>query len=154
MLKFNIIIESDLFINMLSKFTISHSSVTQSCSTLFNFMDCSMSGLPVHHQLLKLAQTHIYRTSDAIQPFHHLSSLSPPAFNFFSIRVFSRSQFFASRSQSIGVSASTSVLPMNIQDWFPVVLTGWISLQSKGLSRIFSSTTVQKQQFFGAQLSL
>ena len=54
----------------------------------------------------------------------------------------------------LGVSALTSVLPMNIQDWFPVGLTGWISLQSKGLSRIFSNTTVQKHQFFGAQLSL
>ena len=64
------------------------------------------------------------------------------------------SQFFASGGQSIGVSASASVLPMNIQDWFPLGWTGWISLQSKGLSRVFSSTTVQKHQFFGAQLSL
>ena len=63
-------------------------------------------------------------------------------------------QFFASGGQSIGVSASASVLPMNILDWFPVALTGLISLQSKGLSRVFSSTTVQKHQFFGAQLSL
>ena len=65
-----------------------------------------------------------------------------------------KSQFFAAGGQSIGVSASTSVLPMNIQDWFPLRLTGWISLQSKGLSRLFSNTTVQKHQFFGAQLSL
>ena len=64
------------------------------------------------------------------------------------------SQFFASGGQSIGVSASASVLPMNIQDWFPLGWTGWISLQSKGLSRVFSNTTVQKHQFFGAQLSL
>ena len=64
------------------------------------------------------------------------------------------SQFFASGGQNIGVSASTSVLPMNIQDWFPSGWTGWISLQSKGLSRVFSNTTVQKHQFFGAQLSL
>ena len=61
------------------------------------------------------------------------------------------SQFFASRGQSIGASASVSVLPMNIQDWFPLWLTGLISLQSKGLSRAFSSTTVQKHQFFGTQ---
>ena len=67
---------------------------------------------------------------------------------------FQMSQFFASDGQSIGVSASASVLPMNIQDWFPLGWTGWISLQSKGLSRIFSNTTVQKHQFFGAQLSL
>ena len=64
------------------------------------------------------------------------------------------SQFFASDGQSIAVSASASVLPMNIQDWFLLGWTGWISLQSKGLSRVFSNTTVQKHQFFGAQLSL
>ena len=64
------------------------------------------------------------------------------------------SQFFASSGQNIGVSASASVLPMDIQDWFPLGLTGWISLQSKGLSRVFSNTTVQKHQFFGAQFSL
>ena len=67
---------------------------------------------------------------------------------------FKMSPFFTSGGQSIGVSASTSVLPINIQDWFPLGLTGWISLQSKGLSRIFSNTTVQKHQFFSAQLSL
>ena len=67
---------------------------------------------------------------------------------------FPMSQFFASGDQSIGVSASASVLPMNIQDWFPLGLTGWISLQSKGLSRVFSNTTVQKHQFSDAQLSL
>ena len=64
------------------------------------------------------------------------------------------SQLFASGGQSIGVSTSASVLPMNIQDWFPLGWTGWSSLQSKGLSRVFSNTTVQKHQFFGAQLSL
>ena len=62
------------------------------------------------------------------------------------------SQLFTSGGQSIGFSALTTVLPMNIQDWFPLGLTGWISLQSKRLSRVFSSTTVQKHQFFGAQL--
>ena len=67
---------------------------------------------------------------------------------------FPLSQFFASGGQSIGVSALTSVLPINIQDWFPLGWTGWISLQSKGLSRVFSNTTVQKHQFFDAQLSL
>ena len=67
---------------------------------------------------------------------------------------FSMSRFFTSDSQSIGVSASASVLPMNIQDWFPLGLTGLISLPYKGLSRIFSNTTVQKHQFFSAQLSL
>ena len=67
---------------------------------------------------------------------------------------FQISQFFASGGQRIGVSASTSVLPMNIQDWFPLGWTGWNSLQSKGLSRVFSNITVQKHQFFGTQLSL
>jgi len=66
---------------------------------------------------------------------------------------FQISQFFASGGQNIGVSASTSVLPMNTQDWSPLGWTGWISLQSKGLSRVFSDTTVQKHQFFGAQPS-
>ena len=64
------------------------------------------------------------------------------------------SQLFSSGGQSIGISASTSILPMNTQDWSPLGWTGWISLQSKGLSRVFSNTTVQKHQFFGAQLSL
>ena len=64
------------------------------------------------------------------------------------------SQFFTSGGQSIGASASASVLPMNIQDWFPLGLTGWISLPSKWLSRVFSNTTVQKHQLFGTQLSL
>ena len=67
---------------------------------------------------------------------------------------FPMSKFFPSGGESIGVSASASVLPMNIQDWFPLGWTGWISLQSMGLSRVFSNTTVQKHQFFGAQLSL
>ena len=67
---------------------------------------------------------------------------------------FQMSQFFASGGQSIGVSASTSVPPMNFQDWFPLGWTGWISLLSKGFSRIFSNTTVQKHQFFGVQFSL
>ena len=66
---------------------------------------------------------------------------------------FQMSQLFTSGGQNIGVSASTSLLPMNTQDWFPLGWTSWISLQSKGLSRVFSNTTVQKHQFFGAQLS-
>ena len=74
--------------------------------------------------------------------------------SFSASRSFPVSQFFTSGSQSIGASVSASVLSMNIQDWFPLGLTGFISLQSKGLSRVFSNTTVQKHQFFGAQLSL
>ena len=126
------------------------SSVTQSCPTLCDPMDCSTPGFPVYHQLLEPAQTHVHRVGDAIPLSHPLSSPSPPAFNLSQ----HQSLFFASGGQSIGVSASASVLPMNIQDWFPLGWTGWISLQSKGLSRVFSNTIVQKQQFFGAQPSL
>ena len=74
--------------------------------------------------------------------------------SFLALGSFPMSQFFASGGQSLGVSASLSVLPMNIQDWFPLGWTGWISLQSKGLSRVFSNTTVQKHQFFSTRLSL
>ena len=81
-------------------------------------------------------------------PLLLLPSISP------SIRSLQMSQLFASCGQSIRVSASTSVLPMNTQDWFPLGWTGWISLQSKRLWRVFSNTTVQKHQFFSAQLSL
>ena len=109
---------------------------------------------PVHHQPPELAQTHVHRGSDAIQPSHPLSSPSPPAFNLSQHQgLFKWVSSLASGGQSIGVSASASVLPMNIQDWFPLGLTGLI-LQSKGLSRVFSNTTVQRHQFFDAQPSL
>ena len=118
-------------------------------------MDCSTPGFPVHHQLLKLVQTHVQPVIDAIQPSHPLSSPSPPAPQSFQTSgSFPMSQFFESGGQGIGVSASSSVLQMNIQDWFPLGWTGWISLQSKGFSRVFSNTTVQKHQFFSAQFSL
>ena len=113
---------------------------------------CSMPGSPVHHQLLELTQTHVHRVGDAIQPSHPLPA--SPAFNLSQHQGLFKSQFFSSGGQSIGVLASASILPMNIQDWFPLVLTGWISLQSKGLLRVLSNTTVQKHQFFGVQLSL
>ena len=143
-----------LFLNFLFVNSVHFSSVTLSCPTLCDHMDYSTPGFHVHHQLLEVTQTHVHRVGDAIQPSHPLSSPSPPAFNLASIRVFPMSQFFTSSDQTIGVSASASVLPMNIQDWFPLGLTGWISSQSKGLSRVFSNTTVQKHQFFGIQLSL
>ena len=94
---------------------------------------------------------------ESVMPSNHLILCRPlllPPSIFPSIRVFPMSQFFTSGGQSIRVSASTSVLPMNIQDLSPLGWTGWISLQSKGLSRVFSNTTVQKHQFFSAQLSL
>ena len=113
------------------------------------------TSLPVHHQLLEFTQTHVHWVGDATQPSHPLSSPSPPAFNLSQHQgSFQTSQFFTSGGQSIGLSASTSVLPMNTQDWFPLGWSGWISLQSKGLSRVFSNTTVQNHQFFGIQVSL
>ena len=132
----------------------SESVIAQSCPTLCDPMDCSTPGFPVHHQLLELAKTYVHRGGDAIQPSHPLSSPSPPAFNLSHHQGLFLSQFFVSRGQNVGVLASASVLWMNIQDWFPLGLTGLISLQSKGLSRVSSNTTVQKHQFFGTQLSL
>ena len=132
-------------------------SVTQSYLTLCDHMDCSTPGFPVHHQLLELAQTHVHWVDDTIQPFHLLSStvnFSSCLQSFQTSGSFPMSQFFASGNQSIGASALASVLPMNIQYWFLSRWTGLISLQSKGFSRVFSNTTVQKHQFFGAQLSL
>ena len=130
------------------------SSVAQLCATLCDPMDCSTLGFPVHHQLSEVLQTLVHWVEDAIQPFHPLSSPSPPAFKLSQNRYFPMSQFFASDDQTIGVSASASVLSMNIKDWFPLEWTNWISLQSKGLWRVFSNTTVQKQQLFGAQPAL
>ena len=131
------------------------SSVAQLCPTLCNPMDCSMPGFPVHHQLPELTQTHVHWIRDAIQPSQPLSPTSHSAFNLSHHQgLFPMSQFFTWGGQSIGVPASASVLPMNIQDWFPLGLTGLISLQSKELSRVFSSTTVQKHQFFNIQPSL
>ena len=112
----------------------------------------SMPGFPVHHQLLELVQTHVHWVSDAIQPSHPVIPFSSCLQSFPALGSFPMSQFFTSGGQSIGVSASGSVLPMNIQDWFSWGLTGLISLQSKGLTIVFFN--IQKHQFFGAQLSL
>ena len=122
--------------------SVQFSSVAQSCLTLCDPMNYSMPGFHVHHQLPEPTQTHVHHVGDAIQPSYPLSSHSP-AFNL-------------SQDQGLfwWVSDSALVLPMNIQDWSPLGWTGWISLQSKGLSRVFSNTTVQKHQFFSAQLSL
>ena len=130
----------------------SETEVAQSCPTLSDPMDCSTPGFPVHHQLPELTQTHVHQVSDAIQPFHPLLSPSPPSFDLsLNQGLF---QLFSSGSQIIGVSASASVLPVNTQDWSPLGWTGCISLLTKGLSRVFSDTTVQKHQFFHLQLSL
>ena len=130
-------------------------SVTQSYLILCDPLDCNTPGFPVHHQLLEMAQT-LYLLSKLCHPTIS-SSIVPFSFcpqSFPASGSFPMSQLFASGGQSIRVSASASVLPMNIQDWFPLGWTSWISLQSKGLSRVFSTTTVQKHQFFSAQLSL
>jgi len=116
--------------------SVQFSSFAQSC------LDCSTPGFPVHHQLTELAQTHVHQVSDVIQSSHPLLSPSH-AFNLSQHQSFPRSQFFASGSQSIGVSASVSVLPMNNQDWSPLGWTGWISLWSKRTSRVFSNTSVE-----------
>ena len=136
-----------------SEYDIQSSSVTQSYPTLCDPMDWGTPGFPVHHQILKLAQTNVHQVGDATQPSNILLSLSPPAFNLSHHQgLFQR--VICIRWKSIELSASASVLPINIQDWLPLGWTGWISFQSKGLSRLFSNTTVQKHQFFGAQLSL
>ena len=115
--------------------SVQFSSVAQSCPTFCDPMDCSMPGLLVHHQLPEFTQTRAHWVSDAIChptisssviPFSRLQSF--PASG-----SFPTSQFFTSGGWSIGVSASASVLPMNIQDWFPLGWTGWISLLSKDL---------------------
>ena len=129
-------------------------SVVKSCPTFCSPMNCSMPGFSVHYYLPEFAQTHVYWVGDAIQPSHPLLPPSPVASIFPSIRVFSMSWLFASGSQRIGASTSASVLSMNIQGWFPLGLIGLNSLQSKGLSRVFSTTTVRKHQFFGTQPSL
>ena len=125
----------------------------QSCLTLCDPMDCSTPAslsLTNSGSLLKLLSIESVMPSNHLILCHPLSCLQPlPASGSFQM-----SHLFASGDQSTGVSASASVLPMNMQDCFPLGWTGWTSLQSKGLSRVFSNTTVQKHQFFGTQLSL
>ena len=117
-------------------------------------MDCSTPGLPTPHYLPEFAQVHVHGVSDSIQPsIPSVIPFSSCPQSFPTSGSFQMSQFFASGGQSIRVSASASVLPVNIQDQFPLEWTGWISLQSKGVSRVFSNTTVQKHEFFGAQFS-
>ena len=149
--------ELNTIVTIILAFYISHqfSSVGQSCPTHCDLIDCSTPGFPVHQQFLELAQPHVLQVVDAIQPSHPLVILFSSCLQSFpGSGSFPVSQFFTSGAQSIAVSASTSVLSRNIQDWSPLWLTGWISLQSKGLSGVLSNTTVRKHQFFGSQLSL
>ena len=135
--------------------SIQFSSVAQSCPTLcwpheqqHTRPPCTSPTARVYPNTYPLSWWCHPTISSSVVPF---SSCPQP---FPASGPFPMSQLFASGGQSIGVSASESVLPMNTQDWSPLGWTGWISLQSKGLSRVFSNTTVQKHQFFGAQLSL
>ena len=129
------------------------SSVTQSCPTLCDPMNHSTPGLPVHHQLPEFTQTHVHRVGNVIQPSHSLSSPSPPApnpsqhqglFQWVSLRI----RWPKYWSFSFSISPSNEQPGLMSLGW-----TGWISLQSKGLSRVFSNTTVQKHPFFGTQPS-
>ena len=143
---------------MSNKNLVQFSSVAQLCLTLCNPVNHSRPGLPVHNQLPVFTQTYIHWVSDAIQPFHPLSSPSPSAPNpsqhlFQWVNSsFPMSQLFTWSGQTTGVSALASFLPKKSQGWSPSEWTGWISLQAKGLSKV-SNITKQKHQFFVAQLS-
>ena len=141
---------------ILTWFYLHNLSVQFSCSLVSDSLkphELQHGRLPCHHQLRELAQTHVHRVCDAIQPFHPLLPPSPSAPNPSQHQGLFQWVNSAWGGQSIGVSASASVLPKNTQDWSHLEWTGWTSSQSKGLSRVFSNTTVQKHQFFHAQLS-
>ena len=123
------------------------SSAAQSCLNLCYLMNCSMPGLPVHHHLPEFTQTHIHQVSDAIQPSHPLSSSSPLPSIFPSIKVFSSESVLPIRWSKYW-SFSFSISPSSEYSGTISFKTGWISLISKGLSSVFSNTTVQKRQFF------
>ena len=139
----------------MSKFiSFQFSSVALLCATLCDLMDCSTPGLPVYHQFLEFTQTYVHWVGDAIQPSHLVVLFFSYLQSFPASGSFLMSQLLASGGLNIGASASVSVLPVDIEGWFPLGLTSLVSLQSNRLSRVFSSTTVGKHQFFSAQLSL
>ena len=133
-------------------------SVQFSCSVVSNSLQ--PQGLQHSRSLCPSPTPGVYSNSCPLSGWCHptipssVNSFSSCLQSFPASGSFQISQFFVSGGQSFGVSASTSDLPMNTQDWSPLGWTGWISLQSKGLSRVFSNTTLQKHQFFGTQLSL
>ena len=134
-----------IWICILTRSTIQVSSVTQSCPTFCEPMDCSMSGFPVHHQLPELLQTHVYWVGDVIQPSHPLSSPSLPAFNLSQHQGLFK--WVLHIRWPVYWSCSFSISPSN--EYSGLISLGWtgrISLLSKGLSRVFSNTTVQKHQ--------
>ena len=139
------------YLNILERMTIDCCcSLTQLCPTVCDPMKCSMPGFPVLYHLPEFTQTHIHWVSDAIQTSHLISPSSPSAFNLSQDQ--GLFQWVSSLHQVANESAS--VLLINIQDWFSLEFTGLIFLLTKGLSRVFSSTTVWKHQFFGALPSL
>ena len=129
-------------------------SVAQSCWSFFDPMDSSMPGLPVPHHLSEFAQVHVHCISDCHPAISSSDSFSFCSQSFPASGTFPMSHLFASDDQDTGASASASVFLVNIQGWFPSRLTGLTSLLSKGLLGVFSSTTVQKHQFFGVLPSL
>ena len=146
-------IKTCTFLEGLHPVTSWHDSVAKSRPTLCNLEDCSTPGSSVLHYPPEFAQIHVHWVSDTIWPSDPLAPLSPFAFwKDPSSGSFPMSKFFTSGGHSI--LALATVFPTNVQDWFPLGLTGLISLPSKGLSRVLSNTTVQMHQFFGAQLSL
>ena len=130
-------------------YSVQFSSVAQSCPTPCDPMNRSTPGLPVHHQLQEFTQTHVHQLGDAIQPSHPLLSPSPPAFDLSHHQGLFQ---WVNSSHQVAKLLEFQLQHQSFQ-WI-LVLTGWISLLTKGLSRVFSNTTVQKHQFFSAQLSL
>ena len=140
------------FLSNLLQFSLQFSWVAQSCPTLCDPVNCSTPGLPVHYQLPESTQTHVHQIGDAIQPSHPLSSpsLAPNPSQHQSLFQWVKSSHEVAKYWSFSFRISPS---KNTQDWSPLEWTGWISLQSKGLLRVFSNTTVQKHQFFSTQPS-
>ena len=136
------LMQLDLSVSLLNLFSSAQSF--QSCPSLCNAMDCSMPGFPIHHQLPEITQAHVHRFGDANQPSHPVFPFPSCLQTFLTSGYFPMSQFFPSGGQITGASASASVFPVNIQDWFFLGWTGLISLQSKGISRVFSNTIVQR----------
>ena len=144
---------SHLLLYIFGPHSVEFSSVTQLCPTLCNPMNCSMSGLPVYHQLPEFTQSHVHWVGDAIQPSHPLLFTSPSAFNpsqhqglfkwVSSLHQVAKVLEFQLQHQSFQWTPRSN----DVQWTSPLGQTGWISLQSKGLSRVFSNTTVQKHQF-------
>ena len=150
-LLYNIVLVSAIYQHESAISSVQFNSVAQSCLTLCDPMNCSTPGLLVHHHLPEFTQTHVHQVGDAIQPSHPLSSPSPPAHNPFQHQ--NLFQWVNSLHEVAKELELASFLQKNTQGWSPSEWTGWISLQSKGLSRVFSNTTVQKHQFFDAQFS-